>query len=162
MLFSELTMCRPYCTFWYLFSGIKVLLTFLRIPRSVICLHSNSLLRVAVGSLFLCFAGWEGLCLYIYIYKDKYIIACRLQFCRWNPSPAHNQACFAAVSECTVLDSVSCCGLEMEIMMCAVKQSKMRRENESSAQGKCECGQHQNGKKTTFIYQFLSLLSRRV
>lgn len=78
---------------------------------------------------------------WIYVY-EKYIVVCRLLFCRWNPSPVHNQACFVAVSECTVADSVSSSRLELEIMMWAVKQSKMGREKESSTLGKCECGQY--------------------
>jgi hypothetical protein len=53
-----------------------------------------------------------------------------------------NQACFVAVSECTVADSVSSSRLELEIMMWAVKQSKMGQEKESSTLGNCECGQY--------------------
>ena len=78
---------------------------------------------------------------WIYMY-EKYIVVCRLHFCRWNPSPVHNQACFVAVSECAAVDSVSPSRLELEIMMWAVKQSKMGQEKESSTLGRRECGQY--------------------
>jgi len=58
----------------------------------------------------------------------------------------HNQACFVAVSECTVADSVSSSRLELEIMTWAVKQSKMGQEKENSTPGMCERGQY--GMKT--------------
>jgi len=54
----------------------------------------------------------------------------------------HNQACFVAVSECAVADSVSSSRLEMEIMTWAVKQSKMGQEKENDTSGKCERGQY--------------------
>jgi hypothetical protein len=54
----------------------------------------------------------------------------------------HNQACFVAVSECTVADSVSSSRLKLEIMTWAVKQSKMGQKKESSALWKCKCGQY--------------------
>jgi hypothetical protein len=76
------------------------------------------------------------------MYEEKCIIVCRLHFCRWNPSPAHNQASCVAVSECTASGSVSMSGLELEVMMWAAKQSKIRWEEGSSTLGKSECGQH--------------------
>ena len=79
--------------------------------------------------------------IYMNLY-EKYIAVCCLHFCRWNPSTAHNQACFVAVSECTASNSVSSSRLELEIMMWAVKRNRMGREKESSTLGKCECGQH--------------------
>jgi len=78
---------------------------------------------------------------WIYMY-EKYIVVCRLHFCRWNPSPVHNQACFVAVSECTVADSVSSSRLELEIMTWAVKQSKMGQGREKRTPGKCGRGQN--------------------